>query len=285
MKIKVLGLKTKTAVYIAVYYLAIVALLALLGTIVLRLVFSPPCSTIGKNECIVDGWSVAGLAGTILAVAATLLAVLGAVAVAYWWLNLNEKVDIRVDEQVKNEIDQALQEQEKKLNEQTTRLLEEQKEKFEQTFSTMRKEVLEVQGKASDIENRVQESIDQLIIAFTQLDPWVIEKWATEYAAIHPSSGVAARMVRRYLQFVDGFFPRDPNDPTAMTKHLANLKNISAPYSNPIGYWNSALKWQKEIVQPNQAETAKREISKREANIEAWKKLHGKASEKEPEEN
>jgi len=272
MKIKVLSLKTKTAVYIAVYYLAIVALLALLGTIVLRLVLSPPCSIIGKNECIVDGWSVAGLAGTILAVAATLLAVLGAVAVAYWWLNLNEKVDRRVDEQIKKEIDQALQEQETKLKEQTARLLDEQKGKFQETFSTMQKDVDALKNLASDIENRVQESIDQLIIAFTQLDPWIIEKWAVEYAALHPLSGVAVRMVRRYLQFVDGFFPSDPNNPSATINHLANLKNRSAPYLNPIGYWDSALKWQKEIVQQTQAEVARREIEKRRANMETWKK-------------
>jgi hypothetical protein len=275
MKIKVLCLRTKTAVYIAVYYLAIAALLVLLGMIVFRFVFSPPCSIIGKNECIVDGWSVAGLAGTILAVAATLLAVFGAVAVAGWWLNLNEKVDRRVDEQVQKAIDQAFQEQEKKISQETAQLLEEQKIKFEETFSTTQKDVDTLKDLASDIENRVQESIDQLIIAFTQLDPWIIEQWAVEYTAMHPSSGVAVRMVRRYLQFVDGFFPSDPKDLSAQLRYLESLKNRSAPYPNPIGYWNKALEWQKEIVRPDQAEFAGNEIEKRRANIEAWKKLSG----------
>src|SRR2546423_15146969 len=129
MKIKVLSLDTKTATATAVYYLAIVALLVLLGAIVLRFVFAPPCSIIGKNECVVDGWSVAGLAGTVLAVAATLLAILGAIAVAYWWTNLNTKVDERVV--------QALKEQEKKISEQTAHLLKEHEEKFEEAFSTI----------------------------------------------------------------------------------------------------------------------------------------------------
>jgi len=61
MKIKVLSLNTKTALATAVYYLAIVVLLVLLGMVVLRFVFSPPCSIIAENECMVDGWSVAGL--------------------------------------------------------------------------------------------------------------------------------------------------------------------------------------------------------------------------------
>src|SRR6266851_261167 len=174
MKIKVLSLNTKTALATAVYYLAIVVLLVLLGMVVLRFVFSPPCSIIAKNECVIDGWSVAGLAGTVLAVAATLLAVLGAIAVAYWWLNLNEKVDQRVNEQVKAAIDQALTEQEEKIGEQTTRLLKEQEKKFEETSTSIRKDVDALKGLASDIEHKVQWSIEQLIIAITQLDPWII---------------------------------------------------------------------------------------------------------------
>jgi len=234
MKIKVLSLNAKTALATAVYYLAIVVLLVLLGMIVLRFVFSPPCSIIAKNECVVDGWSVAGLAGTVLAVAATLLAVLGAIAVAYWWLSLNEKVDRRVDEQIKTAIDQALKEQEKKISDQTTHLLQEQEKKFGETFSNTQKEMDTLKELASDIERRVEGSIEQLIIAITQLDPWIIEQWASEYMLLSPSSGVAARMVRRYLQFVDGFFPSDPNDVSAITKHLESLKNRSAPSQNPI---------------------------------------------------
>jgi ABC-type multidrug transport system fused ATPase/permease subunit len=278
MKIKVLSLNTKTALATAVYYLAIVVLLVLLGMIVLRFVFSPPCSIIAKNECVVDGWSVAGLAGTVLAVAATLLAVLGAIAVAYWWLSLNEKVDRRVDEQIKTAIDQALKEQEKKISDQTTHLLQEQEKKFGETFSNTQKEMDTLKELASDIERRVEGSIEQLIIAITQLDPWIIEQWASEYMLLSPLSGVAARMVRKYLQFVDGFFPSDPNDVSAIAKHLESLKNRSAPSQNPIYYWEKALAWQREInpqLQPTYAETARYEIEKRRVNMELWKKQRG----------
>ena len=278
MKIKVLSLNTKTALATAVYYLAIVVLLVLLGMVVLRFVFSPPCSIIAKNECLVDGWSVAGLAGTVLAVAATLLAVLGAIAVAYWWLSLNEKVDRRVDEQIKTAIDQALKEQEKKISDQTIHLLQEQEKKFGETFSNTQKEMDSLKELASDIERRVEWSIEQLIIAITQLDPWIIEQWASEYMLLSPSSGVAARMVRRYLQFVDGFFPSDPNDVSAITKHLESLKNRSAPSQNPIYYWEKALAWQREInpqLQPTYAETVRDNIEKRRVNMELWKKQRG----------
>jgi len=276
MKIKVVSLKT--AVATGVYYLAIVALLVLLAMIVLRFVFSPPCSIIGKNECVVDGWSVAGLAGTILAVAATLLAVLGAVAVAYWWLNLNEKVDQRVNEQIKTAIDQALKEQEEKISEQTNRLLAEQEKKFEESFSKIHKDVDILKELASNIEARLQSTKKDLIIAITQLDPWIIESWASDEMLLNPSSEVAVRMVRRYLQFVDGFFPSDPNDTSAIAKHTESLKNRSAPYQTPLGYWQKALDWQRMInteLQPNQAKFAEDEIEKRRPLIEAWKKQSG----------
>jgi len=110
MKIKVLS--AKTAMATGVYYLAIVVLLALVGVIVVKLVFWPPCSITTRNECVVDGWSVAGLAATILGVAAALLTLLGAFAVAAWWTNLNQRVDElvneKVDAQMKERVDQIL---------------------------------------------------------------------------------------------------------------------------------------------------------------------------------
>lgn len=278
MKIKVLSLNTKTAIATSVYYLAIVALLVLLGAIVLRFVFSPPCSTIGKNECIIDGWSVAGLAGTILAVAATLLAILGAVAVAAWWTSLNDIVDKRVEERVKASIGQALKEQEKKISEQTTHLLERQEEKFEQSFSQMQVRLLSLAEQASNTEKKLQSTKKDLIIAITQLDPWLIEQWAAEELALNPMSEVGVRMVRKYLQFFDGFFPSNPNDLPAVLDYTRSLKNRSAPFDTPIGYWQKALSWQEMIdpnVNPEGARVAEQFIELRRPLVEDWKRQRG----------
>ncbi len=274
-KIKVLSVSTKTALAIGLYYLSIIAILLLLGTIVLRFALSPPCSIIGKNECVVDGWSVAGLAGTVLAVAATLLAILGAVAVAYWWLNLNEKVDRRVDEQIKTAIDQALKEQEEKISEQTTLLLKRQEEKFEESLIKLRNDTATLGELAANIERSLQATRQDLIIAMTQLDPWMIEQWASDELFRNPLSDIGMRMVRKYLQFVDGFFPSDPNDLHAVLDYTKSLKNKSAPYDTPLGYWQKALDWQKKIspdLNPDAAKAAGLWIAYRMANIEEWKK-------------
>ena len=83
MQVKVVPLGSKA---VTVYYVALVVLaglfLAFLGGMVWSISRLPPCTSISKDICGVNDWSIAGLAATILAVAATVLAFLGAFAVA-----------------------------------------------------------------------------------------------------------------------------------------------------------------------------------------------------------
>src|SRR6266568_4242533 len=81
------GMKTKFA--LAFYYISIGFLTACAVVIVIKLIFWPPCTQTG-NTCVIDAWSAAGLEGSILGVSATMLAILGAVAVAGWWTSLND---------------------------------------------------------------------------------------------------------------------------------------------------------------------------------------------------
>ncbi len=112
----------KTLIALVVFIMAILGIVILAGIIVATLLFWPPCTQIGHN-CVVDGWSIAGLAGTVLAVAATMLAVLGAVAVAYWWLTLNERVTEQITKlyeaqkkEVNTLVDQIVKDQQQKVN-------------------------------------------------------------------------------------------------------------------------------------------------------------------------
>ncbi len=88
---------TKTIFVLVVYCLAIALLTACAITIVVKLIFWPPCTDTGKN-CVIDPWSVVGLTAAILGVAATVLAILGAVAVAAWWGYLDDRVTRRVND-------------------------------------------------------------------------------------------------------------------------------------------------------------------------------------------
>src|SRR6266516_4729875 len=112
----------KTKIALAFYYIAIGFLVACAVVIVDKLIFWPPC-TQTKTTCVIDPWSTAGLAGTVLAVSATVLAILGAVAVAAWWTSLNATVTERVKKLYKK--------QQREVNTQVDTLLADQREKVD----------------------------------------------------------------------------------------------------------------------------------------------------------
>ena len=103
---------------LVIYIFAIGLLVTLTGIIIFKLLFWPPCTPIGTKDtsCIVDGWSVAGLAATILGVAAAILALLGAFAVAAWWSDLNKRVSEQVTKIFKEEISKLQAELFDKIN-------------------------------------------------------------------------------------------------------------------------------------------------------------------------
>ena len=114
----------KTWFALAFFYFVIGLLAACAIVIVAKLIFWPPCTQTG-NTCVVEPWSVAGLAGTVLAVSATVLAILGAVAVAAWWTSLNRLVTERVQtlyesqkKEVNTQVDHLLKEQQQKVGDQ-----------------------------------------------------------------------------------------------------------------------------------------------------------------------
>jgi hypothetical protein len=90
---------------------------------------------------------VAGLAGTVLALAATVLAVLGAVAVAAWWTSLND----RVVEQIKR----LYEAQKKEVNTQVDTLLKDQRTAIDAGINTLLKD----QQQKVDIQFQAYEAI------------------------------------------------------------------------------------------------------------------------------
>jgi tetratricopeptide (TPR) repeat protein len=94
----------KYRVAITAFYVAIIFLVIFSGVIVYRLMFLPPCTPTKDFSCLLDGASVAGLAATVLGVAAAILALLGAFAVAAWWTNLDERVNKQVTDLIKKDV-------------------------------------------------------------------------------------------------------------------------------------------------------------------------------------
>src|SRR5260370_23696969 len=119
--------------FIIVFCVFIGILIVFFVGITLKIAFSPICSADVKDKCVVDTWSIAGLTAAVFGIAATLLTFLGAFAVAYWWANLDEKVDEQVEARTNELIEQRIKDQEtrfqtqiadnvKKLEDQTAQL-------------------------------------------------------------------------------------------------------------------------------------------------------------------
>lgn len=154
------SMKTKFA--LAFYYLAIGLLTACAIVVVVKLIFWPPCTQTG-NTCVIDPWSVAGLAATILGVAGTILAVLGAVAVAAWWTSLNDRVIDQVNKQVDKLVPaQVLTLVTKLVPTQVTNLYNTQKAEVDHLLAEQRNELNKLQKQTKRIDGRLQEESKEI---------------------------------------------------------------------------------------------------------------------------
>jgi hypothetical protein len=155
----------KSNIVFSVFLLSIVMVIVFSGLIVFKIMFWPPCTTIGK-DCVVDGWTMAGFASTVLAVAATVLALLGTFAVAAWWTGLEERVnkmvDIKLDKQAgetEKKITKMLDEKKVELEQRIDRMLAEKKVELEQNIGrmlTIQKDTLEQRIDRMLVEKKVE---------------------------------------------------------------------------------------------------------------------------------
>jgi hypothetical protein len=189
----------KTKVALAFYYLAIGFLTICAGVIVVKLIFWPPCTPTG-NTCVVEPWSVAGLAGTVLAVAATVLAVLGAVAVAAWWTSLNERVVEQVKrlyeaqkKEVNTQVDTLLKDQKATIDAGINALLKDQQTKVDIQFRVYENLLVSIRSQMADVQATTELANDLIKQTFERAEKQVAQLLQTDLQA----TGVLARMQQR----------------------------------------------------------------------------------------
>jgi len=228
------------SVTIFVYNIAIIALLVLLSIVIYKLIIAPPCSIVGQHECVIDGWTVAGLAATILGVGATLLAILGAVAVAAWWTNLNNQVDKRVEKRVSKRLDQLMKEQQILLREQTNLLFSKQEEALEKKNTDLQQQIKVMREHATSTENILQDTKRLLTMGVMKQEPWKLENWANEVTLTTIGPEVAFWMARNYLRVANELLSSDTQKALAYQK---NLEIVLAPSTLPKYYLDKANEW------------------------------------------
>ncbi len=241
------GEDLKTWYAIAIYVVAVCFLLACTGIIVYKLLFIVPCTPTGPQAslCVADGWSIAGLAATVLGVAAAMLTILGAFAVAYWWAEL----DKRVSEQVKG----LYEKQKGEVNSRVGELLSDQKTKVDKLLS-QQQENIEDQKRQIDQSNRelrqIHEQIDSIIdLTFSLADvnpPWELEEWAKEVTDRFNTVEAAKGMVLSYLKIVDRFIAQSDTHRLSL---LEELHKQHAPSAIIQHYWVKAQEWAERVEQ------------------------------------
>ncbi len=128
----------KSLLLIIAFYVAIGLLVIFSGIIVWRLMFLPPCTPTKDSSCLLDGASVAGLAATVMGVAAAILALLGAFAVAAWWTNLDERINKQVNKETNKQVVDIFDKQlTPKYNQMVNALLQDQSKKMNNVFRAL----------------------------------------------------------------------------------------------------------------------------------------------------
>jgi hypothetical protein len=152
----------KKPLALIVYIFAITLLSACAITIIVKLIFWPPCTQTG-NICVVDGWSIAGLAASILGVSATVLAILGAVGVAGWWIWLNDRVKNLITKlyedqklEIKKNVDGILEDQRMKVNKNVDDILKDQQQKIESRIENIQTALLPLENKVEQSQTRIE---------------------------------------------------------------------------------------------------------------------------------
>ena len=241
-------------VAIVVYYLAIVVLIFFVGVVGYKLLFGTPCTIVG-NYCVGDGWSIAGLAATILGIAATVLGILGAFALAAWWTDLDSKVRMQVNANMKKREKILYKQFDKILAEQEAEMTERYRQDYitfnEITLSDLKDtaeivhslgvEISSLRNEYEGVSKMAKEARDLAIDRGMFGFPWDNEYWAMNVVSEYHQIGPAVRMVDKYLLVVDGFLNGTPSE---KGKYMSDLKKSGAPSADFQWFWNSVLRWQ-----------------------------------------
>lgn len=256
----------KTWYAITFYVLATCVLVACAAIIVGKLLFFPPCTPTGPHGslCAVDGWSIAGLAATVLGVAAAILTILGAFAVAYWWAELDKRVSSQVKslyeeqkETLNKEMHSLLKEQENALNKEIDSVLAAQKTVIDKALKdqlfTIEEQRNKIEGQEQQLEQlgrelaQTQEVADNIIeLTFslaTVNPPWELEEWAREITDRFKTPEAAKHMVLSYAKIVRGLISHDAKEVADMRTWLGANNALLVP----IPYWERVLEWEKII--------------------------------------
>jgi hypothetical protein len=235
---------------IVLYYFAIFVLILFVGVVGYKLLFGTPCTIVG-NYCVGDGWSIAGLAATVLGI-------LGAFALAAWWTDLDGKVREQVnvnmkhrEEALNKRTDEILAKLATNINKDILDLFTSFSERITQDFSesehvvkTLDTEIKTLRIEYEDIkkmaDNARKLAVDIATLGNQSNDEWVLSNAANQYHMVD----IAVNMVTKYLIYIDIYLFADESE---KENFLLFLKTSGVNYTDLHQIWERVLFWQKQV--------------------------------------
>jgi hypothetical protein len=194
-----------------------VVLLGLLIAIMVKILSLPICTAVGQNSCSIDGWSLSGMAGSVLGMGAALLTILVGLAAIAWLVKLDQRIDQRVEIRVHERMEKLRQEQEKTLTKHFDGIFQGHKETFDKALLKMREEI-----------NILNSQIDVLLNIAMRPDledaEAIAKNWWVSNSRTKVTQQLVLQLIHRYTNMIDKL-----TDPTAQLNNTAvTPRNILA---------------------------------------------------------
>ncbi len=173
-----------------------VVLLGLLIAIIVKILSLPICTAVGQSACSIDGWSLAGMAGTILGVGAALLTILVGLAAIAWLVKLDQRIDQRVEARVSERMEELRQKQEEALTTHFDGVFQEHWKMFNEAQAKMREEITLLNSQIALLLNIATRPDLEDAEAYAQ-------DWWDSNANAWITQQVALQLIRRYTKMID----------------------------------------------------------------------------------
>lgn len=249
-----------------------VVLLGLLIAIIVKILSLPICTAVGQSPCSIDGWSLAGMAGTVLGIGAALLTILVGLAAIAWLAKLDQRIDLRVEARVGERMDELRQEQEEALTKHFDGVFQERWKPFDEAQIKMRGEIATFNSQ-----------IDLLLDIAMRPDLEDVEAFADEWWDLNSRTQLAQQLILhlilRYTKMID-----------KLTGHTTRVNNATVTPEKMLAFavnWNEKLEALDHQVNPPGLDTSKQDsvtignviaargmILRHAPLVEEWKTQH-----------
>ncbi len=242
---KVADLGITTLIWILCF--APVVLLGLLIAIIVKILSLPICTAVGQSSCSIDGWSLSGMAGSVLGVGAALLTILVGLAAVAWLVKLDQRIDQRVEARVAERMEELRQKQEEALTNHFDKVFQEYWKTFDEAQLKTREEITILNSQINLFLNIATRPDIEDTEAFAQ------ELWDSNSRTL-VTQQVALQLIRRYTKTID--------------KLIDQTMQFNNPIVTPRSMLDRATKWKEKLeALDHQVNPPNLELSKQNKDI------------------